>query len=435
MTSKQPSNQSHNHFKHIHAEGGFSEFELIPNGLRVLHHEIPHTGVISSNITYKVGARDEARGETGIAHMLEHMMFKPTTYDIARGTDSGAMKFERDYGVILNANTWKDRTTYFFSYPKKHFAHALSIEAERMRGLVISDAEFQPERTNVLSEYDMYNGHPEFALEVGLCTTGFISHPYGHETIGFREDIEGYTTEMLERFYDLYYQPNNATLIIVGDITETDALAAAYKAFGKIKQGQSITKRFPTEPVQEGQRRFTIERQSSTNLIGLGIKHEPVTQKGWVETMLALRVLTHGTDSILQEAFVHTGKATDVKSSIEPTSEPNMASVSITLSPKSRHEDIEKELFAKIAALTEREIAPLLKKNIAFLINNEAFDRDSSLKIALELTEYVSADAWPLYLQTKSQLSNISPKDIHRRITAMFQPKFLTVGYFIGKNS
>jgi zinc protease len=109
---------------------------VLRNGLTVLYMEAKGTGVITSNIVYKVGARDERAGETGLAHMLEHMLFKPTKVDLAQKIDSGAMQFERETGCILNANTWKDRTTYFFSYPKVHFARALQIEAERMHGVV-----------------------------------------------------------------------------------------------------------------------------------------------------------------------------------------------------------------------------------------------------------------------------------------------------------
>jgi zinc protease len=432
MTSKKQPSRVPNDFTHLHSEGGFSEYQLKHNGLRVLHHEIKGTGVISSNITYKVGARDEGRGETGIAHMLEHMMFKPTRHDIARGTDSAAMKFGREYGVVLNANTWKDRTTYFFSYPKSLFRDALTIEAERMRDLVIDDAEFQPERTNVLSEYDMYNGHPEFALEVGLCTTALISHPYGHETIGFREDIAGYTVEMLQRFYDRYYQPNNATITIVGDVPLVDALTMVAATFSSIKAGAPITRHYPIEPMQEGLRRFYIERNSSTNMIAFGCKHDRITTKNWLHTMIALRVLTHGADSILHEKLVNTGKVTDVRSSIEPTNEPNVASLSVTLSNGSRHDTIEANVLSIMNALTIADVTPLLKKNISYLINSEAFDRDSSLKIALDLTEYVSADAWPLYLRTSEQLKSITAKDVLTCIKQMGQLSTLTIGHFIG---
>ena len=103
-------------FTHVKTVAGISEYVLKSNGLRVLYLNRPGTGVVTTNITYLVGARDEARGETGVAHMLEHMLFKPTVTDVKTGKDSASMQFERDTGCVLNANTWKDRTTYYFSY-------------------------------------------------------------------------------------------------------------------------------------------------------------------------------------------------------------------------------------------------------------------------------------------------------------------------------
>ena len=177
MSNKQKKhkNDSKRDYKHIQTIKDIAEFRL-QNGLRVLHKEHKGTGVITTNITYKVGARNEKRGETGIAHMLEHMLFKPTKADIKKKIDSGAMQFERETGCILNANTWKDRTTYFFSYPKQYFSRALRIEAERMHGVVLTDAEFQPERNNVLSEFDMYFGDPQFALSLEMVSSAFHSH-------------------------------------------------------------------------------------------------------------------------------------------------------------------------------------------------------------------------------------------------------------------
>ncbi|MBP6924747.1 MAG: insulinase family protein, partial [Candidatus Pacebacteria bacterium] len=218
MPSKKKISVSVPGFAHIETAGGITEFLYKANGLRVLYLNRPNTGVITTNITYFVGARDETRGETGLAHMLEHMLFKPTVFDIEAGIDSGAMQFERDTGCVLNANTWKDRTTYFFSYPKEYFERALKIEAERMNGVVLTDESLNPERNNVLSEHDMYNGDPYFALNVSMVGAAYNSHPYGHETIGHRQDIEDYTAATLDRFYRFYYRPDNAVMMIVGDV-------------------------------------------------------------------------------------------------------------------------------------------------------------------------------------------------------------------------
>ncbi len=437
MPSKPLQNQPRlpSSFVLVKSQDGFSEYEHTGNGLRVLHHEIPGTGVISTNITYKVGARDEGVGETGLAHMLEHMLFKPTTFDQGRGTESAAMLFERETGAVLNANTWRDRTTYFFSYPKSHFTRALTIEAERMRGVVLTDAEFQPERTNVLSEFDMYNGDPYFALDVAMTNASFVSLPYGHETIGFREDIEAYTTEKLQSFYDCFYWPNNATMIVIGDLSAEAALAEIDQVFGTIPRGPAITRAFPREPKQEGVRRVSVVRDSQTNILALGIRHDGFTTTNWLETMLLMSILTDGPDSILYPLLIETGKASRLEGSIQPSGDPNIATITITLSAKQRHADIEALVMKAIGKVTVADITPRLERVKSSIINREAFDRDTSLRIALDLTEYVSADAWPRYLETKKLLRKITPATAHARLMEQWNEQRMIIGQFIGTQS
>jgi len=241
--------------------GEIKEYQLSTNELKVLFVERKGSGVVTSDIVYFVGSRDERRGETGLAHMLEHMLFKPTKADIQRKTDSGAMHFERETGVVLNANTWKDRTSYYFSYPVEHFERALRTEAERMHDVVLTDAEFKPEQTNVLSEFDMYAGDEHFSLSFEMESVVFMSHTYGHETISIRDDISRFTTQKLKKFYEEYYAPNNAVLIIVGDIGEAKMKSTVIKYFSKLKKTNiSLEKLMLTEPKQEGYRTVVIKR-------------------------------------------------------------------------------------------------------------------------------------------------------------------------------
>lgn len=417
----------------IKQKGVIVEYRLTSNGLTVLFVRKPNTGVITSDIVYKVGARDEVHGVTGIAHMLEHMLFKPTKHDIRRKSDSGAMQFEREMGVILNANTWKDRTSYFFSYPKEHFETALRIEAERMHDVVLTDTEFIPERTNVLSEYDMYSGNEEFALSVPMIATAFHSHPYGHETIGFREDIESYTIEKLKIFYETYYAPNNATLIIVGDVSENDMRTCVEKYFGNLKPSLRLTTRpIIREPKQEGLRMVHIRRPSTKNILAIGVKHDGFPKTGWFETMIALHILAGGEDSILNKKLVDTSLVTSVSSSIEPTYDTNLAMLYITLSQSMSHEDIYTHIRKIVDTLTQKDITPYLKKIIAQNIMSELTTREHSLGFASELVEYVSASAWEHFFETEEKLRTISARDVLSRIKILFNEDLLTIGHFIG---
>ncbi|MFT5849586.1 MAG: zinc protease [Patiriisocius sp.] len=416
-------------------KGGFTEYTLKSNGLTILHKHVADTGVVTSNITYKVGARDEQAGETGLAHMLEHMLFKPTTFDLKRKVDSGAMQFEREVGCILNANTWKDRTTYFFSYPVEHFATALQVEAERMTSVVLTDKEFLPERGNVLSEFDMYFGDPYFALSVQMVCSAFHSHPYGHETIGFREDIEAYTPAKLDAFYKNYYRPDNATMTIVGDIDLSDALKIMKKQFAHLTNPKtSIPRHEVREPKQEGVRRVSIDRPSTTNVLALGVKHAGFPTQSWFEASMLFSALAGGIDSILHKALVDTGIATSVEGMVEPTGEVNLGMVFVTIAPGHVHADVEKQVLEIIANLNAKDLNKLLHKTIQGALTDEFFAQGSSMRMAMDLTEYVSADAWQEYLDTEKKLKAITPKQLITLSKELFTLDQMTIGYFNGTN-
>lgn len=413
--------------------GPLTEYRLTANDMRILYAYRPDTGVVTSDILYKVGSRDEIPGETGVAHMLEHMLFKPTRQDLRRNSDSAAMLFERETGCILNATTWKDRTHYFFSYPKEHFGRALQLEAERMRDVILTDKEFLPERTNVLSEFDMYAGDEEFALSVQMMAAAFNSHPYRHETIGYREDIERYTPEMLDAFYKKFYAPNNAVLTIVGDVEEKTVLATVERYFGKIKPSKTFVPRKEiTEPKQEGVRRVDVRRPSTRNLLALGVRHPGFPGTGWYETMLAFEILAGGKESILHKKLVDAGKASVVSTSLEPTFDPNLGVIYITLAPGVKHDDIHAEVRDVIAKLAARELQGHLKRVIAKSITSEMSGRENSLGFVSELVEYISADAHMHFFDTERILKEISAGAVLERIRTLFVEDQMVIGRFIG---
>jgi len=419
--------------KKIKTVGDITEYTLTSNGLRVLYQNRTGSHIVTSNIVYLIGSRDEAPGETGIAHMLEHMLFKSTRHDIARKEVSGAMHFERQTGAVVNANTWKDRTTYYFAYPREHFDHALRIEAERMRDIILTDKEFQPERTNVLSEFDMYAGDEQFSLSVDMVGAAFMSHPYGHETIGYRNDIASYTVETLTKYYDQYYRPNNATLTIVGDIDEKEMKRGVLTHFGKLERGPELPRRdFPLEHTQEGIRTITITRESQKNILAIGLKHAGFPSISWHETMVVFDLLGGGKDSILHRKLIDGGKALSINTALDPSKDPNLGIIFITLAPKIDHDTILKEVVRIINNLTKKDIAPYLKKTIAKTLTNESIGRENSLSITAELVEYVSAGKWESFYDTEKILKGITPERIHAHIHELFADNRMTIGYFKG---
>jgi len=422
-------------YTHVQTVAGIEEYVLKSNGLRVLYHHRPDTEVVTTNITYLVGAVDETLGKSGLAHMLEHMLFKPTVDDKkAKIANGSAMKFEREVGCILNANTWKDRTTYYFSYPAQYLDTALKIEAQRMTGVILNQKELGPEQKNVLSEFDMYNGDPYFALSVQLVSTAFLSHPYGHETIGYREDIEDYTPERLQQFYTDYYRPDNAVMMVIGDIDKKTALETVKQQFTTIKNPATpIPRHHIREPKQEGIRRVSIERSSTTNILSIGFKHAGLGTIEWLTTSVMLNVLTSGPESIFQKLLVDTGKVASIDSSQEPTRDTNLAVMHFTLASNQSHSEIEKIVLDTIAQQLVADITKLVKKVKANMLTDELFSRTSSLQIAAELTEYVASGSWENYAKTPDLLKAITPKMVVESMKMQFKPENLTIGTFIGK--
>jgi zinc protease len=429
---KQPSFTGYTFIKSV---AGVEEYQLKSNGLRVLYHNRADTGVVTTNITYLVGARDEERGETGLAHMLEHMLFKPTSFDIKNKITAGAaVQFERETGCALNANTWKDRTTYYFSYPVEHMERALQIEAERMTGVVLTNKELNPERNNVLSEFDMYNGDPHFALSVQMSSAAFQSHPYGHETIGYREDIEDYNSEKLERFYRNYYRPDNAVMMVIGDVDIKKALSEVRSVFEKISNPVTSIPRFSIrEPKQESIRRVYIERPSTTNILSIGYLHEGFPSEKWVVASIMAEVLASGPESILHKLLIDTGKASGVDGATEPSSERNLGTINVSLAQAVDHLETEHLVLAAIKALDAKTIDSLVKKIKARMLTSELFSRQSSMGIAAELTEYVSSGSWESYGKTADLLQAVTTKKVLECIKESFTENNMTIGHFIGK--
>lgn len=432
MTTNKIPNNSHPAFTFVRSCEDFFEYRHKKNDLRVVFHRIADTKVVTANIVFAVGSKHEVGGQTGIAHMLEHMLFKPTQSDLAKKQPSSIMELERNTGAVINASTWKDRTNYYCTAPAEKLAEILTIQADQMQNVVITDKNLAPERTNVLSEYDMYNSNPYFALESSVSAVAFLAHPYRHETIGWRSDIEQYTAEKLNNFYHTHYAPNQATLIIVGDVHCAEALALVNNKFGKISKGTKQSASTIHEPVQEGTRRTTIVRPTTTNLVSISTKGPGFGTKEWTAMQILLKILSDGQDSILHRALVDTGKITAVEGYIYPMVEEFLATITCTLADHTSHEKIEKLVLAIIMKLTAKELAKSLKKTVAQICYAEPFARDSSSNIASELTEYVITDDWTKWCQTEKFAKEVSVKDLLTLRDGLFLPNKLTVGLFIG---
>ena len=239
---------------------GITEYHL-DNGLRVLLFPDPTQANMTVNITYLVGSRHEGYGETGMAHLLEHLVFKgtPNHPDIPQELT--------EHGALPNGTTWFDRTNYFETFPatNENLEWALDLEADRMVHSYISADDLESEMTVVRNEMEAGENNPFGVLMQRTLSTAFLWHNYGKSTIGARSDVENVPIERLQAFYRKYYQPDNAVLVVAGQIDVEATLSLIEETFGVIPRpdrsgANHLYPTYTTEPTQDGERSVTLKR-------------------------------------------------------------------------------------------------------------------------------------------------------------------------------
>ena len=242
---------------------GISEYQL-DNGLRLLLFPDPSKETATVNVTYLVGSRHEGYGETGMAHLLEHLMFKG-----AKGHKNIPDELTA-HGCRPNGSTWFDRTNYFetFSATDENLTWALEMEADRMVNSFISEDDLASEMTVVRNEFESGENNPRGVLEERVLSTAYLWHNYGNSTIGCRADLENVPISRLQAFYRTWYQPDNAVLVVAGKFDPAQTLDLVGRTFGRIpRPTRSIMRTYTTEPAQDGERAVTLRRVGETQQV------------------------------------------------------------------------------------------------------------------------------------------------------------------------
>jgi len=287
---------------------GISEYALA-NGLKVLVFPDASQPKVTVNVTYLVGSRMENYGETGMAHLLEHMVFKGTT------TRGNLMTALAQHGMAFNGSTWYDRTNYFETFPASdaNLDWALGMEADRMVNSTVLRKDLDSEMTVVRNEMERNENSPVRMLIQRTTAAGFDWHNYGKDTIGDRTDVERVDIGRLQAFYHLYYQPDNAVLIVAGAFDADKALALIAKYFGPIpKPARVLPALYTDEPVQDGAREVTLRRVGNTQWLSAMYHTAPGAHPDAVAIKAAVEAMTVSPGGRLYKALVETGKAAAV---------------------------------------------------------------------------------------------------------------------------
>ena len=331
------------------------ETKTLKNGLEV--YVIPmknDSNVISTDIFYKVGSRNEVMGKTGIAHMLEHMNFKST-----KNLDAGQFDEEvKSVGGVNNASTSFDYTHYFIKSSSDNLGKSLSLFAELMQNLNLKDEEFQPERDVVAEERRWRtDNNPLGYLYFRLFNNAYIYHSYHWTPIGFMNDIQTWTIEDIRNFHTSYYQPKNAILVITGDIDAKEAFAQAEKHFNPIENSVEIKEIKLVEPEQDGPKRVMIYKESEVDMIAITFHIPDFKHKDQVKLSAISEMLSSGKSSRLYEHLV------DKKRLVNQIYAYNMENIDPGLfiflaacNPGIKAEDVEKELVTQIERMKSEKV-------------------------------------------------------------------------------
>ncbi len=273
------------------------ERRVLSNGMTVLTKEVHANPIVSAMIWYRVGARNEPAGQTGLSHFLEHMMFKGT-HRLKKG-EIDLMTLAN--GGRSNAFTWLDFTAYYFTFAADRWEVALDIESDRIRNASFDPDEFDSEKQVVLEELQMGLDSPFDVLETEVWATAFRQHPYHAPTIGWREDVENLTVGQMKDYYDRYYQPNNATIVLVGDFETERAVARIEELFGRMPAGPEIVQPHAVEPPQRGEKRVTVRKSTPLERLMMAYHVPEVAHEDSYALHVASMILSHGRTSRLYQ--------------------------------------------------------------------------------------------------------------------------------------
>lgn len=416
-------------FKFIRAVRGISEHTLTRNGLRVLHREDNSSPVVAIMVTYHVGSRNEAVGYTGATHLLEHLMFKGSKRFNKRGTLITDL-LER-VGAKLNATTYLDRTNYYAVVPKEHAGLVASIEADRMRGAYIRERDRASEMTVVRNEFERGKNNPLELLHEALWAAAFVAHPYHHPTIGWKEDIEHVSIARLREFYDTFYWPNNATLTILGDISEHEALALATKHFGKIsRSSHDIPPMYTKEPSQEGKRFIELERPGETAIVGIAHKIPEGRHKDIYALQVLARILNTGRSSRFHRMLIDGGLATETAVFDEAFHDPGLFISYAYLKPDTAHHAVEKVILEQYREIARGKVTDAeVRRAKAHVETAAAFARDGVYAESASLNEAIALGDWTFYATYQERIATVTKADVSSVARRYFVESQSTVGH------
>jgi zinc protease len=409
---------------------GITEYRLA-NGLRVLLFPDPTRPKATVNLTVFVGSRHEGYGETGMAHLLEHMLFKgtPTHPDIP-----GAMK---ERGAQFNGTTWVDRTNYYETLPAsdQNLEFAIRLEADRLINSPIKGTDLATEFSVVRNEFEAGENSPERVLSQRMMGVAYEWHNYGKSTIGNRSDIERVPVDNLRAFYKKYYQPDNAMLVVAGKFDEKKAIEYISKYFGSIpRPDRKLDKTYTEEPAQDGERSVVLRRVGDVGVVGL-VYHVPAASHGeFAAVEILAEILGAEPSGRLYKALVETGKASEVTADAHAYHDPGTLEITAEVNTKdlATLEKVRDTMLSVIDQVVESGVTTedVDRARQSLLKDRELAAADSN-RIAVELSEWAAQGDWRLYCLHRDRIEQVTPAQVKDAAAKYLTTSNRTVGFFV----
>jgi zinc protease len=407
---------------------GITEYRLA-NGLTVLFFPDASKPTTTVNVTYRVGSAYENYGETGMAHLLEHLVFKGTP------TRGNVMTELGRRGMSFNGSTSWDRTNYFetFTASAENLDWALGMEADRMINSFIRRSDLDSEMTVVRNEFESGENNPQLVLFGKMLSTAYQWHNYGHLPIGARSDIENVDIGRLQAFYTMYYQPDNAVLIVAGKFDPDATLTLVAKYFGVIpKPTRVLPTIYTQEPVQDGERAATLRRVGNSKFLGMMFHTVRGAHPDYVAADTFGEIMTLAPSGRLYKALVETKKATSVQSWTDAQVDPGTLTFFAQIPDNDAIEPARDIMLATIQnvakePITEAEVARVRAKAAKYF--DDVLANPQSLGVAL--SESVALGDWRMFFLQRDRYRAIKPADVQRVALDYFKRSNVTIGEFV----
>jgi zinc protease len=407
---------------------GVSEYRLA-NGLQILLIPDATAANVVVNVVYHVGSRYEGYGETGMAHLLEHMMFKPSK------KFSSIKQTIADKGANANGTTWYDRTDYYEILPAadSNLTWALDMESDRMVYSLMRNDDLQKEFSVVRNEFEAGENQPDNILSERIFSTMYLWHNYGKSTIGSKEDIERVPIASLVEFYRKYYQPDNATLIVGGKFDAEKALGLINKFFGPIKKPARVLQQpYTVEPPQDGERYVELRRNGDMQYVQMAYHTPAFADKDYAANSAVIDILTNDPSGIFHKALVDTKLATKVTGGSYILYDPGFSFFSCDV-PLDKNLDSAKMAFLHAAdnlpdAVISQQDLDRAKNAILKDLSNS---QNNTVGFSVDLAEFIAAGNWKLFYLYRDRIKSLTLGDVQQTLKKYYLPSNRTVGVFI----